>query len=94
MRGDPQVMNAWQVLFQPVGFSSSDGARKIYASWPDYCRTHKFISSTTYSQIPDMIMSDEIMQKQDGRNAKITDTHYDSRKSKEYRTEAGMKKMC
>lgn len=58
---DVNVLNAFKVLMQPEGFSTSDGARKLYASWPEYCKVNKFMSSETHSQMPDVILSDEMM---------------------------------
>ena len=60
-RSDTHAMNATKVLMQPEGTCSTDGARKLYESWPEYCKTHKFMSSLTHAAMPDIILSDEMM---------------------------------
>jgi hypothetical protein len=40
---------------EPAGICSVDGATKKYKTWPEYCKTHKFISSLNGS-LPDMIL--------------------------------------
>ena len=60
-RGDQHVLNAIKVMMQPEGTSSIDGARKIYKSWPDYCKTHKFMSSSANNALPDIIMSEDLL---------------------------------
>lgn len=50
------VPNCYKVLMEPAGIASIDGGRnKEYKSWPEYCKTHKFISSLS-GPLPDMIL--------------------------------------
>jgi hypothetical protein len=49
------VENAIKILFGVEGTCSIDTDNKIYESWPEYCKTHKFLSSINHI-LPDVIL--------------------------------------
>lgn len=83
-----QVLNSTKVLMEPAGVCSIDGATKKYKNWPDYCKTHKFISSLN-GALPDMILPSYFTTEFSG----VTDAIMNMKKGKEYRMRDGMKKM-
>ena len=91
-RQDPvnleHVLNSTKVLMEPAGICSIDGGTKKYKSWPEYCKTHKFISSLNGS-LPDMILPAYF-----GKHfAEVTDVILNMRKDKQWREKGGMTKM-
>ena len=53
--GESYTIDAVLVLREDMNLCSVDPQMKEYKSWPQYCQTHKFISSLSGS-MPDMIM--------------------------------------
>lgn len=83
-----QVLNSTKVLMEPAGICSVDGATKKYKNWPEYCKTHKFISSLNGS-LPDMIIPTYFAK----HFAGVTDIILNMKKGKEWRGKGGMTKM-
>lgn len=82
------VLNATRVLMEPAGLCSTDGAANKYKSWPDYCKTHKFISSLSGS-LPDMILPKYFATE----FPEITDVMMNKKKGEDYQTTSGLKRM-